>query len=167
MGMNMLNNTVLITGSTIIALFMATTMIFIRSKAAKQPTSIKKIILPPIFMSSGALMYLFPVFRLTFLEVIEVTIVGLIFSIVLIKFTKFEVSGNDIYLIPSKAFIFILIGLLAIRLVIKTIIGSFVSFGTTSGMFYLLALVMIVAWRLAMVRKYIQLKRSIVSIKTR
>jgi len=165
--MNMLNNTVLITSSTIIALFMATTMIFIRSKAAKQPTSIKKIILPPIFMSSGTLMYLFPVFRLTLLEVIEVTIIGLLFSIVLIKFTKFEVSGNDIYLIPSKAFIFILIGLLAIRLIIKTIIGSFVSFGTTSGMFYLLALVMIVAWRLAMVRKYIQLERNIENMKTR
>src|SRR5699024_8687794 len=167
MGMNMLNNTVLITSSTIIALFMATTMIFVRSKAAKKPTSVKRIILPPIFMSSGALMYLFPVFRLTLLEIAEVTLVGLIFSIVLIKFTKFEVSGNDIYLIPSKAFIFILIGLLVIRMIIKTIVGSFISFGTTSGMFYLLALVMIVSWRLAMVRKYIQLKRSIVSIKTR
>ena len=163
----MLNNTVLITSSTIIALFMATTMIFVRSKAAKKPTSVKRIILPPIFMSSGALMYLFPVFRLTLLEIAEVTLVGLIFSIVLIKFTKFEVSGNDIYLIPSKAFIFILIGLLVIRMIIKTIVGSFISFGTTSGMFYLLALVMIVSWRLAMVRKYIQLKRSIVSIKTR
>src|SRR5699024_1902319 len=152
MGMNMLNNTVLITSSTIIALFMATTMIFVRSKAAKKPTSVKRIILPPIFMSSGACKYLFPDFRLTLLEIAEV---------------RLEVSGNDIYLIPSKAFIFILIGLLVIRMIIKTIVGSFISFGTTSGMFYLLALVMIVSWRLAMVRKYIQLKRSIVSIKTR
>src|SRR5690625_7690467 len=99
--MNMLNNTVLITSSTIIALFMATTMIFIRSKAAKQPTSIKKIILPPIFMSSGALMYLFPVFRLTFLVVIEVTIVGLIFFMVLIQFTKFMLFSVFYYLIHS------------------------------------------------------------------
>lgn len=163
----MLNNTMLITISTIIALFMATIMIFVRSKAAKQPTSVKKIILPPIFMSSGALMYLFPVFRLTLLEIIEVTIIGLIFSIILIKFTKFEVSGNDIYLIPSKSFIFILIGLLAIRIIIKLIIGSFVSFGTTSGMFYFLALVMIVTWRLAMVRKYLSLKRNFGMLKTR
>lgn len=167
MGMNILNNSVLIIGSTIIALFMATTMIFVRSKVAQKPTSIKKIILPPIFMSSGALMYLFPVFRLSLLEITEVTIVGLLFSIVLIKFTKFEVSGEDIYLIPSKVFILILIGLLILRVIIKLIIGSFVSFGTTSGMFYLLAFVMIVTWRIAMVRKYIQLKANIVKIKTR
>lgn len=162
-----MNNTILVVGSTVIALFMATTMIVVRSKVAQKPTSIKRIILPPIFMSSGALMYLFPVFRLSILEVGEVIVVGLLFSILLIKFTKFEVSGKDIYLIPSKSFIFILIVLLAVRIIFKFVIGSFISFGTTSGMFYLLAFVMIISWRGAMVWKYMRLKTKIKQTKTR
>lgn len=162
-----MNNTVLVLGSTIIAFFMALMMIFVRSKVAQRPTSVKRIILPPIFMSSGALMYIFPVFRLSLLEIGEVVIVGLLFSILLIRFTKFEICGQDIYLIPSKSFIFILLGLLILRIIFKLIIGSFISFGTTSGMFYLLAFVMIISWRIAMVRKYMLLKRQITQQKTR
>ncbi|MFB4475451.1 CcdC protein domain-containing protein, partial [Oceanobacillus caeni] len=40
--------------STIVFAGMAVFMIFIRLKAAKRPASIKKIILPPIMMSTGA-----------------------------------------------------------------------------------------------------------------
>lgn len=157
----MVNNTILIIGSTIVALFMATTMILVRLRASKKPTSVKKIILPPIFMSSGALMFLSPMFRLSWIEVGEAVVVGLLFSILLIRFTTFEISDGNIYLIPSKAFIFILFGLLIVRIIIKLIIGSQISFGETSGMFFILAFAMIVSWRLAMVYKYLQLKNSI------
>jgi len=142
---------------------MATTMIFVRMKAAKKPTSTKKIILPPIFMSSGAIMFIIPEFRLTGIEMIEACILGAVFSILLIKNTKFQVKNHAIYLIPSKAFIFILVGLLLIRMVLKMVIGATISFGQTSGMFFLLAFVMILCWRLAMLRKYHQLKRELPS----
>ncbi len=161
--MEKLNNTVLLIGSTIVALFMATLMIFIRSKVAKKPTSVKKIILPPIFMSSGALMFIFPAFRVSLLEISEAVIVGLLFSLLLIKFTKLEVSNDDIYLIPSRSFIFILFGLLLVRIVIKLMIGSQISFGETSGIFFILAFAMIISWRMAMIRKYLQLKRQLMS----
>src|SRR5699024_5078832 len=87
-----LKETILVTASSIIAVFMATTMIFVRMKAAKKPTSSKKIILPPIFMSSGACMFLFPEFRLSGIEIIEAVLVGALFSILLIKNTKFEIK---------------------------------------------------------------------------
>jgi len=165
--MEKLNNTVLLFGSTIVALFMATFMIFIRSKVAKKPTSVKRIILPPIFMSSGTLMFIFPMFRISLLELSEAVFVGILCSILLIKFTTFEVFDDDIYLIPSKSFIFILFGLLLVRLTIKLIIGSQISFGETSGIFYILAFAMILSWRIAMVRKYVQLKSAINVEKTR
>ena len=136
-------------------------MIFVRAKAAKKPASIKKIILPPIFMSSGAIMFFFPEFRLSLPEVMEALIVGVLFSLLLIKTTKFELKGEDIYLIPSKAFIFILIGLFAVRMIIKAIIGSHISLGETSGMFFLLAFGMIVSWRIAMVIKFMRLRRTL------
>src|SRR5699024_3285843 len=124
--------------STVVAAVMATLMIIFRLKAARKPASVKKIILPPIFMSTGALMFLFPYFQVGMLQVLEGLAIGVLFSLVLIKTSKFEIKENDIYLIPSKSFAFILFGLLFIRILIKLIIGSKISLGETSGMFFLL-----------------------------
>lgn len=140
---------------------MATTMIVIRAKVAKKPTSAKRIILPPILMSTGALMFIFPEFRVEPIQILEAIFVGMFFSIFLIKSTKFEIRNNQIYLIPSKLFIIILFGSLVIRLVIKLIIGSTISFGETSGLFFLLALGMMITWRAAMLIKYYQLKNKL------
>lgn len=156
-----MNSSILIAASSVIAIFMAVTMIFVRAKASKKPTSPKKIILPPIFMSTGAVMFFIPEFRLNGMEVIEALLLGAIFSLLLIKTTKFEREGNDIYLIPSKAFIFVLVGLFLLRLIIKMIVGAHISFGETSGMFFLLAFGMIISWRIAMLIKYYRLREAI------
>ncbi|MDR6124068.1 membrane protein CcdC involved in cytochrome C biogenesis [Bacillus sp. SLBN-46] len=143
--------------SSIGAVFMGFFVLFVRMKAAKKPANVKKIILPPVFMSSGALMYVVPEFRLTPMEILEAVIVGMLFSILLIKTSKFEVRDNDIYLKRSKAFVFILVGLLVVRLVAKSILSSTIDFGQLSGMFFLLAFSMIVPWRIAMYRSYMKL----------
>ncbi|QHS22347.1 cytochrome c biogenesis protein CcdC [Virgibacillus sp. MSP4-1] len=149
--------------STAVAFVMATTMIFVRMKAAKKPASIKKIILPPLFMSTGAFMFIFPVFHISWLQVLEAVLVGAVFSVFLIITSNFEVKDHDIYLVPSKAFIFILFGLLILRLFLKTLIGQTISFGETSGMFFLLAFGMILTWRIAMLIKYLKLKKTLES----
>lgn len=140
--------------STIFAVCMALLVLFIRMKAAKKPSSVKKIILPPIFMSTGALMFLFPEFRVSSLQIVEALTVGAIFSIFLIKTSKFEMKDNDIYLKRSKAFVFILLGLLAIRVVMKLVLSTQIDIGELTGMFWLLAFGMIVPWRIAMYVKY-------------
>ena len=150
-----------IISTSIVAALMAIGMIFFRLKVAESPTSTKRIILPPIFMSSGAFMFLIPAFRVPFTQVIEALLVGVLFSILLIKFSIFEIKDGEIYLIPSKAFAFILFGLLFVRIVIKIIIGSHISLGETSGMFFLLAFGMIISWRLAMLYKYKKLEKRL------
>ncbi|MFZ0369888.1 MAG: cytochrome c biogenesis protein CcdC [Halobacillus sp.] len=147
--------------STLVAACMATAMIFIRMRAARQPASIKKIILPPFFMSTGAFMFIFPAFRLEWTQVIEALAVGMFFSIFLIRTSKLEVRDGDIYLKPSKAFVLILFGLLILRVILKLIIGQTISFGETSGMFFLLALGMILTWRLAMLRQFLSLEKTL------
>lgn len=139
--------------------------LFVRMKAAKKPTNVKKIILPPVFMSTGAFMYVVPAFRLTPMEMLEAVVVGMLFSILLIKTSKFEIKDNDIYLQRSKAFIFILVGLLMVRLILKTILSSSIDVGQLSGMFFLLAFSMIVPWRIAMYRSYMKLHRELHGIK--
>ncbi|WJE51241.1 cytochrome c biogenesis protein CcdC [Bacillus cereus] len=146
--------------SSIIALCMAVGMMFLRLKSAKKPVTLKKIILPPIFMSTGASMYFLPEFRLTTTEILEAVIVGLFFSIFLIKTSKFEIRGKDIYLIPSKAFIVILVGLLVVRIAFKSYLSQSIDLGQLSGMFFLLAFAMIVSWRIGMYRSFIKLQRE-------
>jgi membrane protein CcdC involved in cytochrome C biogenesis len=147
--------------STVVAAGMATAMIFLRLRAAKRPASIKKIILPPLFMSTGALMFVVPEFRVEWTQVLEALLVGVIFSVFLIRTSKLEVREGAIYLKPSKAFVFILFGLLVFRIILKLIIGQTVSLGETSGMFFLLAFGMILTWRLAMLRQYLRLQKTI------
>jgi len=151
----------LVVVTTVIASIMALTMIFYRLKSAEQPTSVKKIILPPLFMSTGAVMFLFPVFRINLLQVFEALVIGMIFSIFLIKTSKLEIRDRDIYLIPSKSFAFILVGLLALRIIAKFIMNIQISLGKTSGMFFLLAFGMIVTWRLSMLYQFNKLEAKL------
>jgi membrane protein CcdC involved in cytochrome C biogenesis len=140
--------------STIGAIGMGMLAMIIRMKAAKRPASAKKIILPPIFMSTGALMFIFPVFRVHPMQIVEAFTVGMLFSILLIKTSKFEIKNQDVYLVRSKAFIYILFGLLAVRVVAKLVLSSSIDVGELSGMFWILAFGMIVPWRIAMYLQY-------------
>lgn len=112
-------------------------------------------------MSTGALMFFVPMFRVTGAEFLEAITVGMFFSIFLIKTSKFEIRGNDIYLKRSKAFVFILIGLLVLRIGMKTILSSSIDYGSLSGMFWILAFGMIVPWRVAMYLSFRKLSKQL------
>lgn len=148
--------------SIVVAFFMGAIVIVIRMKAQKFPVNEKKIILPPFFMATGALMYVVPYFRLTSTEILESLILGVLFSTVLIWTSRFEVKGSEIFMKRSKAFPIILISLLVIRTVLKIFISNEIDPGEIAGMFFLLAFCMIVPWRLAMYYQYKKVKKSIV-----
>ena len=140
----------LFAAASIMAVFMGIAAVFVRQKAAKRPLTMAKIIIPPVMMSTGALMYIFPYFRLTPFEIMEATVMGLLFSIVLILTTRYEEKGGELYVKQSRMFPVILVVLLALRIIMKTILSMSISPGEIGGMFFLLAFVMIVIWRLSM-----------------
>ncbi len=146
---------ILFIAASIMAVIMGVGAIIVRQKAAKRPLTMKKILIPPIMMSTGAMMYVFPYFRLTLVEIGESIIMGAIFSILLVLTTKYEERGGELYVRQSKLFPLILVTLLALRIILKTILSMSISPGEIGGMFFLLAFVMIVIWRLSM---YINLK---------
>jgi len=148
-------------GSTIMAIFMGTFVMVIRMRASKKPTNEKKIIIPPIAMSSGALMFLFEQFRVPPMQILEAAAVGMVFSTILIATSKFEVKGQDIYLKRSKAFVFILIGLLVFRVIAKMILSSSIDVGELAGMFWILAFAMLLPWRIAMLVQFIKIKKTV------
>ncbi|UBH16445.1 CcdC family protein [Macrococcus armenti] len=146
--------------SMLVALFMGISVIIVRMKAQNYPTNAKKIIIPPFFMATGALMYIFPYFRLTPMEILEAVVVGMFFSLFLIFTSNFEVKNNQIYMKRSKLFPLILITLLVIRTVMKFFLSSTIHAGELGGMFFLLAFSMIVPWRIAMYMKFKKIEHS-------
>lgn len=151
----------------VLAFFMAIFALFVRMKAMEKPTNTKKILIPPFAMSTGFLMFVYPPVReITSLEVLEAFVVGMLFSIILIKTSAFEIRGKDIYMKRSKAFLFILLGLLVVRLVVKLALGTYFDFEVLAGMFFILAFGMILPWRIAMYVKFKEVERQLNRYKT-
>jgi len=147
--------------SSVFALIMMVMIAIFRVKSAEKATSKTRILLPPLFMSTGSFMFLFPYFRIDISQALEALIVGIIFSGLLIYTSRLEVIDDQIYLKPSKAFIFILFGLIILRTIAKVFIGSKVTIGETGGIFFLLGFGMIFTWRIAMLLKYIRLEKKL------
>ncbi|GLC89384.1 CcdC family protein [Lysinibacillus piscis] len=148
-------------GSTVMAIVMGTFVMVLRMRAAKQPTNERKIIIPPIAMSTGALMFIFEQFRVPPMQILESALVGMVFSTILITTSKFEVRNQAIYLKRSKAFAFILIGLLVFRVIAKIVLSSSIDVGELAGMFWILAFAMLVPWRVAMLVQFKKIKKTI------
>lgn len=138
----------------IVAIFMTIFWNLYRVRETMRPITIKKIVLPPIFMSTGAFMYVVPAFRLSYIDIIEAVILGAICSIFLIKTSKFEIKDKQVYLQRSKAFLIVILCLFIVRTGIKSVLSTEIDYGELSGMFFLVAFVMIVIWRVSMFINY-------------
>lgn len=145
----------------IVAIFMTIFWNLYRVRETMRPITIRKIVLPPLFMSTGAFMYVVPAFRLTSLDIIEAIILGAVCSIFLVRTSKFEVKDNQIYLQRSKAFLIVILGLIIVRTSIKSVLSTEINYGELSGMFFLVAFVMIVIWRVNMYIKYKKIEKDI------
>lgn len=159
--LNTIPSQYLLIGSTVMAIIMGTFVMFVRMRAQKKPVNARKIIIPPIAMSTGALMFIFEEFRIAPLQIVEATAIGLIFSTVLIATSKFEVREGAIFLKRSKAFFFILVGLLVFRIVLKLIFSNSLDIGELGGMFWILAFAMLVPWRIAMLWQFKKLEKTV------
>ncbi|MEJ9281163.1 MULTISPECIES: cytochrome c biogenesis protein CcdC [Ureibacillus] len=150
----------IIIASTLMAIFMGTFIMMMRLRSQKKPVNAKKILIPPIAMSTGALMFIFEEFRVPPLQILEAVIVGIIFSIVLISTSKFEIRNNEIYMKRSKAFFIILVSLLLIRIAGKIVLTDSFDPGELAGMFWILAFAMLWPWRIAMFIQYKKIEKS-------
>lgn len=155
-----LNSPILQIGSTVGMLVMALAVIFIRVKASSRPVTVKKIIIPPLGMTTGFMMFVVPEVRIPVLWAAIAFLIGwFVFSYPLIRGTKFEKKNDQVFIQRSRSFVFILLGLLTIRLLLHGYIEEFISIPQTGALFFLLAYGMITHWRLSMYRQYKQITR--------
>ncbi|WP_042361242.1 CcdC family protein [Geomicrobium sp. JCM 19055] len=146
--------------TTIMAVLMSSAVIMIRLKAIKRPASVKKIIIPPIMMSTGFLMFVYEPARLETLQIFGPLITGVICSYFLIRTSNFHIREGEIYMERSKMFIYLLVGLLIARVIVKLILGEQVVLPQLAGMFFLLAFGMILPWRIAMLHSFKKIHRK-------
>lgn len=148
--------------SLALTLAAASAVIFIRMRASRKPVSIMKIIMPPIGMSTGFFMFLYPPTHIPLSWALSAFAVGAVaFSYPLMLTTKFQLENRQIYARRSKAFVFILLALLIVRIAAHSYIEEIITIYQTGAVFFILAFGMIVPWRVYMYVQYRNLIRAL------
>ncbi|MFF2890247.1 CcdC family protein [Paenibacillus sp. NPDC057967] len=154
------SNPIVQTGAIVFSVLAGLSLIIIRMRAGKRPTTLKKIVIPPLGMATGFIMFAVPVTHIPWLWGLSAFGTGLlIFSFPLIVTTSMEKVDSDIFVRRSKAFIAIMLVLFLTRLMLHSVVEQYMSIPQTGAIFYLLAFGMIVPWRLAMVGDYLRLRK--------
>jgi membrane protein CcdC involved in cytochrome C biogenesis len=126
-----------------------------RLRETRRPVTPQSILLPPLAMSTGFSMFLMPEFRIPTTWALAAFLIGaFVLAIPLIRSTELTRRGDVIMVKRSRAFLAILIALVAIRLALRNYVEHILPVRQTAGLFFILAFGMIVRWRLWMWRQY-------------
>lgn len=147
--------------STVVTVVFALAVIVVRTRGSKKPVNWKKIIMPPIGMSTGFLMFVVPATHDKWLFAGAAFMVGVVFSYPLVLTSNMHIDGGQIFLKRSKGFIVILLVLLALRILLHQYVEQYVTIMQTGSLFFVLAFGMIAPWRIAMLLKFRTLSRQL------
>jgi membrane protein CcdC involved in cytochrome C biogenesis len=129
-----------------------------RVRETQRPVTAKKILIPPLAMSTGFSMFLAPPARVPIPWALGAFLVGAIFfSYPLVYTSELTRVGDDIMLRRSKAFLWILLGLAGVRILARNYVEQVISPMQTGALFFVLAFGMLLPWRITMYRRYRQL----------
>jgi membrane protein CcdC involved in cytochrome C biogenesis len=126
-----------------------------RFREVSRPVTARRIVIPPLGMSTGFSMFAYAPFRVPVSwALISFAFGALVFSYPLIKTSKLVRQGDVVMLRRSPMFLWILLGLVAVRLLLRGYIGQYIDPQQTAGLFFVLAFGMIVVWRSNMFVEY-------------
>lgn len=132
-----------------------------RIKETQRPVTLPKIILPPLFQSTGALMFLAPRFRVPLEWAAVAFLLGAtVFALPMIRMTHLQVRPDGIWVNRSRAFFAVMMALVAVRVALHDYLDHLITPAQTAGLFFLLALGMMGHWRLNMLFNFLRLKRE-------
>jgi membrane protein CcdC involved in cytochrome C biogenesis len=132
-----------------------------RVREGSRPVTMAKIIAPPLGMSTGFLMFLFPPARIPLSWAVLAFACGaLLLAYPLLKTSELRRAGDHVLVQRGKAFLWILLGLLSVRFAARTYVEQYVSELQTGAIFFVLAFGMIARWRFDMFFQYRALMRA-------
>jgi membrane protein CcdC involved in cytochrome C biogenesis len=126
-----------------------------RLRETRTPVTARKIILPPLGMSTGFLMFLVPRMRVGWGWAVGAFLVGaVVLAVPLARTSSLERQGDVVLMRRSNGFLVILLGLLALRLVLHEWVGEVLPARQTGAVFFILAFGMILRWRVGMYQRF-------------
>ncbi len=133
----------------------AAAMLAWRVREARTPVSTRKIVVPPLGMSTGFLMFLAPAARVPWAWASAAFAVGaIVLAIPLARTSRLVRTGDVVWMQRSRAFLWILLGLVAVRTALRAYVEQVVTPLQTGALFFVLAFGMIARWRLGMLVEY-------------
>ena len=149
------------TAVLVASLFGAAVIVAWRLRETTRPVTLRKIVIPPLGMSTGLGMFVYPPTRVPLLWAATAFALGALFlSYPLVKTSRLILKDGVVFLERSKAFLWILLGLVAVRLMARVYVERRLSTLQTGSIFFLLAFGMIVRWRASMFFEYRKLVTS-------
>jgi len=126
-----------------------------RIRETQQPVTARRILIPPLAMASGFCMFLAPATRIPWTWGLAAFFAGAIFlAYPLVRTSALARSGDTILLKRSRAFLVILLALVAARLLARTYVEKHVDALQTGSILFLLAFGMLLPWRIVMYVRY-------------
>jgi membrane protein CcdC involved in cytochrome C biogenesis len=126
-----------------------------RMRETSRPVTARRIIAPPLGMSTGLCMFFYPPARIPVAWALLAFAAGaLLFSYPLARTSRLTRVGGEIRLQRSPAFLVILVVLVAVRFAARAYVERYVSPIQTGAIFFLIAFGMILPWRVMMYREF-------------
>lgn len=126
-----------------------------RFRETRTPVTTRKIVIPPMGMATGFLMFLRPNMRIPWPLALGAFLFGaLVLSVPLARTSSLEAQGDVVMMRRSHGFLVILLGLLALRLLLHEWVGGLLPPRQTAALFFVLAFGMILRWRVGMLMRY-------------
>jgi membrane protein CcdC involved in cytochrome C biogenesis len=130
-----------------------------RMRESRRPVTPRAIVAPPLGMATGFLMFLAPAARIPWAWAASAFVAGAIFlSVPLVLSSKLAREGDQVVMARSRAFLWILGGLFAIRFLAREWVEQRITTAQTGAVFFVLAFGMILRWRAGMLLDYLKLR---------
>lgn len=126
-----------------------------RLRESRRALTVPRIVLPPLAMSTGFLMFLAPPARISWDWAAAAFLLGaLVLSYPLIRTSVLTRAGEAVTMRRSRAFLVVLLALAVLRLALREYVDHLLSPLQTGAVFFVLAFGMIVRWRAGMLLQY-------------
>jgi membrane protein CcdC involved in cytochrome C biogenesis len=132
-----------------------------RVREGRTAVTVRKIVIPPLGMSTGFCMFLLPAFRVPWTWALIAFLAGaILLAWPLVATSRLIRDGDAIMMHRSGAFFAVIVVLALIRFLARSYLDSVMSLEQTGGLFFILAFGMIVRWRVRMLMEFRALTRS-------
>ncbi len=144
--------------SLLASLFGACGVLVWRVHEGRSVVTARKILIPPLGMSTGFCMFVAPQCRIPWLWALSAFVLGAtVLAYPLLRTSRLTRVGDNVMMQRSNAFFLVIIVLAIVRTAAHSYFDRFLSITQTGAIFFVLAFGMIVHWRLRMYLQYIEI----------